>query len=170
MEVSRAAFVHEKTEYWGYLHGLLSHLTQHISLHPYLPASGYPPCCYPASTSPSVPWAHLTPRTVNSRQASHADLATNKCFSLLLEFKENNLQNFGKKPKTNKKIPTEILWCIYTFMSEDCWTWRSICCQVACPSFCQQSQHIHLGLDDHLTGMLRRCLSRDVTHCNRRKK
>lgn len=91
------------------------------------------------------------------------DLATNEWFALLLEFKENGFQNLKK---TNKQNPL-----IYKkFMSEACWTLRSICCQVVCPSFCQQTQHTHLGLDDRLTGMLVRCLSRDVTHCDWGKK
>lgn len=27
-------------------------------------------------------------------------------------------------------------------------------------------KHTHLGSDDHVTGVLARCLSRDVTHCD----
>lgn len=104
-----------------------------------------------------------------SIQCNNSDLATNKCFSLLLEFKENSLQNFGeKKPIKNNQNPLVYIY-IHTFMSEDCWNWRSIWCQVACPSFCQQNQHIHLGLGDRLTRMLR-YLSRDVTCCDWGKK
>lgn len=55
-------------------------------------------------------------------------------------------------------------------MSEACWTLRSISCQVVYPSFCQQTKHIHLGLYDHLTGMLVRCFSGDVSCCDWGKK
>lgn len=109
----------ENCEYQGYLPGLLSRLTCHISFRhgqPCLPAGGrsapIPPprlrCELSRPPSQQIP---------GEPPVQHADLATNKWFSLLVEFKENGFQNLKKK--------TTNLYIYKKIMSEACWTLRS---------------------------------------------
>lgn len=92
----------ENREYQGYLPGLLSHLTRHVSLQrgqPRLPAEGRSACMPPRAHFPVFAVSSSDPRASAfqaSLECNSADIATNKCFSLLLEFNENSFQNFEK--------------------------------------------------------------------------
>lgn len=140
-KLSKAVSVCEKTKYHHYLLAPFGCST--------LSGAHLPVCAMSSSSSQATAFQA-------SLSCCSTGVSVNKWFSLLVKIKENSLQNFFFF------FPNHI--CIQLYV-RSLLSFESFCCQMACSSFVSK-QHVHISTWMTVTGILVRCLLRDVTCCD----